>query len=160
VRRLVTAVLFSATAIATLGAGDSTTRALTDASYLCVADLSAGFKPGADPGDSSGWEYGHFVTQEKKYVVRRSAKPGIAWEVRKLGNDTPRPDYVCPRDGLKDGVLLRCYWTLDNEEIRNEDTFKMNARALRFLESNLFGYWLDENDKGTPQVTIGRCSRM
>ena len=124
-------------------------------SYLCIADMSVGFK-----FESQGvrWKNAQYNT-DQKYIDSRSSNPSNSgkWIIKEIGHSVPSA--FCDDEFTEIGSL-RCSGLVE---------FRMNKKNLRFLVAYLFGYWTDSipGDKSplvegenTPSVDIGKCSPL
>lgn len=143
---LASAVTLSACPTATLAVQPATT-------YLCVADSATGF---AFSPSKKVWSPSQFHV-DQKYVISRSKREGVAWEVKSVGEESV--PMLCQQD-FSSAQLLLC------QGFGKE--FRFNAKLLRFLYSYEFGYW-DEGalkelsgpeGSNTPALVIGRCSML
>ena len=133
-----------------------TTLASADDSYLCVSDMSTGFKYNKA---LDKWEIANFIVDENKYIVRRSTDKNIAWKVKRFEQDSDLA--LCKEDFNKYGFLF-C-------ELNN--IFKMNKFNLRFVNIHPLGYYnssskdnqntlLYKDGSTTPYIEIGKCSSI
>ena len=131
-----------------------TTLASADDSYLCVSDMSTGFRYNKA---LDKWEIANFITDEDKYIVSRSIDKNIAWEVKRIGESSELA--FCKKDFNKYGFLY----------CESNIIFKMNKLNLRFLKIYPTGYYnsssknnqdivLYKDGSSKPYIEIGRCS--
>jgi len=131
-----------------------TTLASADDSYLCVSDMSTGFRYNKA---LDKWEIANFITDEEKYIVSRSIDKNIAWEVKRIGESSELA--FCKKDFDEYGFLY----------CESNIIFKMNKLNLRFLKINPIGYYnsssknnqdivLYKDGSSMPYIEIGECS--
>lgn len=129
------------------------TIAISDVSYLCVADRATGF--GYEK--STGWSNVSF-TASSKYLVSKSTRKDTTWEVKTVGQRVPFS--LCENDFSENGALI----------CKGLPEIRMNRISGRFLSVYPIGYWSDDmNVKGetrfreganTPFMEIGKCSPL
>ena len=131
-----------------------TTIASAGDSYICISDMSTGFKYNKA---LDKWEIANFITDEEKYIVSRSIDKNIAWEVKRIGESSELA--FCKKDFDEYGFLY----------CESNIIFKMNKLNLRFLKINPIGYYnsssknnqdivLYKDGSSMPYIEIGKCS--
>jgi hypothetical protein len=126
-------------------------------SYLCIADLSTGFR---FDSDTKRWVSTSFKPIQKFIVSRRKADSPwgkeYKWLVTQVGDTAPAS--LCNLDFDQSGNLI-CFGFTE---------FRMNNKNLRFLSIYVMGYWMDNVDTpwgltrkegdDAPAMSIGKCS--
>jgi len=123
-------------------------------SYICVSDISTGFRYNKA---LDKWEIVNFIVDVNKYIVSRSMDKNITWEVKR--NRESSEFSFCKKDFDEYGFLY----------CESNIIFKMNKFNLRFVYINPTGYYnsTSKNDQevmlykdgsSTPYIEIGRCS--
>ena len=123
-------------------------------SYLCVSEISTGFRYNKA---LDKWEIVNFIVDVNKFIVSRSMDKNIAWEVNRKGESSEYS--ICKKDFDEYGFLY----------CESNIIFKMNRVNLRFINIDPTGYYnsKSENDQNvmlfkdgssTPYIEIGRCS--
>ena len=121
-----------------------------DASYVCIGDMSTGFR--FNEGRER-WEQKDFRTV--KYLVSKSEKKSLAWEVTEVGKS--HVIYACKDDFDKNGFL----------SCTSKGSFLMNKFSGRFVKTYTFAYYnFNPNDGAMeksgrdPLIEIGKCSSL
>lgn len=133
-----------------------TTIAFALDSYICVSDMSTGFKYNTT---LDKWEIANFIADKNQYIVSRSIDKNIVWEVKRIKDNSELA--LCKED-FDDYGFLYC---------ELNDIFKMNKFTLRFININPSGYYnsSSKNNQGvvlykdgssTPYIEIGKCSSI
>jgi len=123
-------------------------------SYLCVSDISTGFRYNKA---LDKWEIVNFIGDLNQYIVSRSIDKNFAWEVKRKRESSELS--FCKQDFDEYG-FLHC---------ESNIIFKMNKFNLRFVNINPSGYYnstlkndqrvmLYKDGSSTPYIEIGRCS--
>lgn len=129
----------------------STSSYAKDDTYFCVAENSTGFffKNGK-------WDRAFFDVSKEKYIIRKLKKGELffgrknyTYGVYPLGDDVSVHGCKLIQNAtemLCDGVVSKLFISL---------------KAGRFLKTYNMGYWEGEdNNKNTPHIMIGRCSKI
>jgi hypothetical protein len=122
-------------------------------SYVCVADHSTGFK-----WNGNSWEPARFSVDRKKYVVTDATDDaraaGHTHIVKEISSN--RIVHRCTRKTLPDGkpsLQMPCGGMGYG--------FVFNFETLRFDEIYTYGYVeADDSNDNTPQMTIGKCTKL
>ncbi len=137
-----------------------TTQASAEESYVCIADLSTGFKLNTI---TKQWETANFRT-DNKYLISREKRGNMnwVWKGKKFGEEYS--DFFCEED-FNDHGYLTCSGIVGK--------FIMNKTNLRYSLYTHIGFVTANimNDKGemvnkesdgadTPYMEIGKCSSM
>ena len=123
-------------------------------SYLCVSDISTGFRYNKA---LDKWEIVNFIVDVNQFIVSRSTDKNIAWEVNRDGESSEYS--ICKKDFDEYGFLY-CVSNI---------IFKMNRFNLRFININPTGYYNSKSENiqevmlfndgsSEPYIEIGRCS--
>lgn len=128
------------TAVSAQSAGD----------WLCIGDQVTGFSK-----KGGVWHSVDF-TAGTRYIIKRSAVQGYAWEVREFGSSAILAVALCKAD-FNEAQFLFCTG-LGGE-------FRFNSRTLRFLNAYLIGYVpgdtaFSKDGSDTPSIEIGTCSKL
>jgi hypothetical protein len=116
--------------------------ALADASYLCIGDLSTGFRY-----DGERWTTTTFNVDNDKFAVK---VVGVKVEVTRIGSSYPI--HQCDLYA-EDAVQFACGGLGYG--------FVMNFQSLRFQDFYGIGYVDGKDDSpDTPATTIGKCSPL
>lgn len=123
-------------------------------SYLCVADMAAGF---SFEKTARNWKSSTLIPKGK-YIVSRSTRKGFTWEVKEVGDKDA--SILCKDDFSEKGALVCDGFT----------QFRMNRTSGRFLAVYVIGYWTDDKNAkegelfregaDTPHMEIGKCSPL
>jgi len=121
--------------------------------WLCIADQSTGFS-----NHSGTWRSVDF-NAGTRYIIKRSQRQGVAWEVQEFGKPALIPTAICKAD-FNQFKLLFC------EGLGSD--FRFNAATGRFLNTYLIGYYsyvpgqplMDKDGADTPSMEIGTCSAL
>ena len=116
-------------------------------SYLCVTELSTGFRGDQDSGK---WQVASF--KERKYIVFEPKAGSSELHVRQIGSSSPIAQ--CKSAPEWGGDALHC---------SGREEFWMDTKNLRFTVTYPHGYW-DTGQRmatgGTPFIAIGKCSEL
>ena len=133
-----------------------TIKASAGDSYLCVSDMSTGFKYNKA---LDKWEIVNFIVDENTYIVSRSMDKNIAWNVKRSMESSDLA--ICKEDFNEYGFLF-CELNI---------IFKMNKFNLRFVNIHPLGYYnssskdnqntvLYKDGSTTPYIEIGKCRSL
>lgn len=127
--------------------------------WLCIADRSTGFYYNES---SKKWLQTNFKTENNRYIIKRSQRDNLTWEVNEFGAaESFFPHAVCNSD-FTEGGFLHCTGILSE--------FKFNKNNGRYVytftgsyitynpQSSLEMFRKDGGD--TPLIEIGTCSRI
>jgi hypothetical protein len=118
-------------------------------SYLCISDLSTGFRP-----EGKEWRVAKFKVENERFIVK--AVPEYEWQPNKV-------NYEVTQFGDK-SPLHRCHRASTAEQMTCGGLglgFMMNFRTLRFQEFYGHGFLSGKDDgKNTPYLTIGKCAPL
>jgi len=131
-----------------------TTKVSSDDSYLCISDISTGFRFNKA---LDKWDIVNFIVDEERYFINKSIEKNIAWEVTQIGKSSKIT--LCKEDFDEYGFLY----------CESNIIFKMNKLNLRFLKIYPTGYYnsssknnqdivLYKDGSSKPYIEIGRCS--
>lgn len=125
-----------------------------DATYLCVAEDSTGFK-----FEDGAWKVAHFNVDDEKYILRKfregeSQKPQDPEPYRVFTFGNPNPHQVCEVDGFGFQGYIIC------RGFNGEFIFK--RKTGRFLLTFTLGYVEGDyvESEYTPNITRGKCSEI
>ena len=116
-------------------------------SYLCVTEMSTGFRGEENTGK---WRVANF--KERKYIVFEPKPGSVELSVRQIGSANPIAQ--CKSAPEWGGDALHCF---------GGEEFWMDTRNLRFTVTYPHGYWNTAQKMatgGTPFVAIGTCSAL
>lgn len=106
--------------------------------YICLAEKASGF------GYLNGEWIGTKLTANEKYLVSFDER-----KVSIFGRDTGGHENC---NFLHFGSIIYCQ--------EGFGTFIMNKKNLRFMSSHPFIDYVRGNTEGTPNITIGTCSKF
>ena len=115
-------------------------------SFICIEDKTTGFFYSKE---KKVWETTNFKPQNKYLVKIKEKMPSIASAtITEFGY--PDPILDC-KISLFDSGELSCHGTSGN--------FFFSVNTLRFIKAFMLGYIEGkDNNKSTPNITIGKCS--